>query len=350
MATLSEIAKKCGVSTATVSYVMSGKGEEKRISPAMQELIRSTARELGYTRVSGAASSVQPRIAVFWPQRSIETTLLSVINGINTAAYLAPFPVSINICPYESNHLSEQRMLWSAKEFDAALVVSANSDDLMALCSTPTKVPTVIVNRSVQGYPCVTVDHTETGQIAAAHSVCKGGESVGLVLNPGSYEGMNLRANAFLQTCGEYGVDIGHNIFYCANTIDAGYELGVSMIRKNQVPKVITCIYDIVAFGMLRALVEAGIDVGEEVQILATGTSLSSFFSHCTPPMTVVEMNLEEVSQRAMRVAVELAARRISSSTEIVLHPTMIYRASSPAPTFAERQAMEARRLAVGAL
>ena len=68
MATLSEIAKKCGVSTATVSYVMSGKGEEKRISPAMQELIQSAAGELGYTRVSGAASSVQPRIAVFWPQ------------------------------------------------------------------------------------------------------------------------------------------------------------------------------------------------------------------------------------------------------------------------------------------
>ena len=99
---------------------------------------------------------MQPRIAVFWPQRSIETTLLSVINGINTAAYLDPIPVSINICPYESNHLADQPMLWSAKEFDAALVVSANSDDLAALRSTPTKIPTVIVNRSVPGYPWTT--------------------------------------------------------------------------------------------------------------------------------------------------------------------------------------------------
>ena len=223
MATLSEIAEKCGVSTATVSYVMSGKGEEKRISPAMQELIRSTAEQLGYKRSSGSSAPVQPRIAVFWPQRSIETTLLSVINGINTAAYLDPIPVSINICPYESNHLADQPMLWSAKEFDAALVVSANSDDLAALRSTPTKIPTVIVNRSVPGYPCVTVDHAETGQIAAVHSICKGGDSVGLVLNPGSYEGMNLRANAFLRTCREYGVDISRNVFYCDNTIDAGY-------------------------------------------------------------------------------------------------------------------------------
>ena len=348
MATLSEIAEKCGVSTATVSYVMSGKGEEKRISPAMQELIRSTGEQLGYKRSSGSSAPVQPRIAVFWPQRSIETTLLSVINGINTAAYLDPIPVSINICPYESNHLADQPMLWSAKEFDAALVVSANSDDLAALRSTPTKIPTVIVNRSVPGYPCVTVDHAETGQIAAVHSICKGGDSVGLVLNPGSYEGMNLRANAFLRTCREYGVDISRNVFYCDNTIDAGYELGVSLIRENRVPRVITCIYDIVSFGMLRALVEAGINVGEEVQLLATGTSLSSFFSRCTPPMTMVEMHLEEVSQRAMRVAVELAARRISSNTEIVLHPSIIYRTSSPAPTFAQRQVLEERRRAAG--
>ena len=99
---------------------------------------------------------------------------------------------------------------------------------------------------------------------------------------------------------------------------------------------------------MLRALVEAGINVGEEVQLLATGTSLSSFFSRCTPPMTMVEMHLEEVSQRAMRVAVELAARRISSNTEIVLHPSIIYRTSSPAPTFAQRQVLEERRRAAG--
>ncbi|MEI3103391.1 MAG: LacI family DNA-binding transcriptional regulator [Oscillospiraceae bacterium] len=68
MATLSEIAEKCGVSTATVSYVLSGKGEEKRISPAMQELVRTTAEQLGYKqRTAGASAPAQTRVAVFWP-------------------------------------------------------------------------------------------------------------------------------------------------------------------------------------------------------------------------------------------------------------------------------------------
>lgn len=88
------------------------------------------------------------------------------------------------------------------QEFDAALVISANSDDLTALRTTPTRIPTVIVNRSVPNYPCVTVDHVETGRIAALHALCKGGDSVGLVLNPASYEGMNLRANAFSAPAG----------------------------------------------------------------------------------------------------------------------------------------------------
>lgn len=61
MATLSEIAEKCGVSTATVSYVLSGKGEEKRISPAMQELVRTTAEQLGYKqRTAGASAPARP--------------------------------------------------------------------------------------------------------------------------------------------------------------------------------------------------------------------------------------------------------------------------------------------------
>lgn len=47
---LKDIAEQCGTSVATVSYVLSGKGAECRISPDMQERIFDTADRLGYTR------------------------------------------------------------------------------------------------------------------------------------------------------------------------------------------------------------------------------------------------------------------------------------------------------------
>ena len=44
---LKDIAEQCGTSVATVSYVLSGKGVESRISSEMQELIFDTAERLG---------------------------------------------------------------------------------------------------------------------------------------------------------------------------------------------------------------------------------------------------------------------------------------------------------------
>ena len=43
MATLKDIADICGVSTATVSYVLSGRGTEKRITEQTQQEIRKAA-------------------------------------------------------------------------------------------------------------------------------------------------------------------------------------------------------------------------------------------------------------------------------------------------------------------
>ena len=48
MVTIYDIAARCGVSASTVSYVLSGQGEKRRISPDTQSRVRTAAAELGY--------------------------------------------------------------------------------------------------------------------------------------------------------------------------------------------------------------------------------------------------------------------------------------------------------------
>mgnify|MGYP003182508773 FL=1 len=57
MVTINDIAKYCNVSGATVSYVLSGKGAEHRISLSTQNQILNAAEELGYTRKQINSSS-----------------------------------------------------------------------------------------------------------------------------------------------------------------------------------------------------------------------------------------------------------------------------------------------------
>lgn len=48
MATIYEIAEQCHISAATVSYVLSGHGDQRRISPATQKRVMDAANMLGY--------------------------------------------------------------------------------------------------------------------------------------------------------------------------------------------------------------------------------------------------------------------------------------------------------------
>lgn len=347
MVKLKDVAEACGTSIATVSYVLNGQGTERRISKEMQEQIFEAAESLGYKRRAAAQKPKKPKIAIYWPKKGLETTLVSVINGLNSAILFDSDPVSISICPYEANNLHLEEDLWSGRVYDAAIIVSASAGDLVALTKKKTKIPVVVHNRILEDYPCVTINQESAGRLAAEQAICKAKDNIGLVINPAPYLGLTQRGTAISKTCQEYGVDIHRKTFYCENNIDAGYELGIKMIRDKTVPKAIICTYDIVGFGLMRALLEGGYEIGKEVHIINTCTSLPQFFAKSTPSMTVVDMKMEEVTHRAVRLAIDLATQHIDGGCvrKIVVEPQMIYRESSPVPTFDEMEELKKSRL-----
>lgn len=347
MIKLKDVAEACSTSIATVSYVLNGRGTEHRISKEMQDLIFKTADELGYKRKTVMQKPKKPKIAIYWPKKGLETTLVSVINGLNSALLFDSVPVGISICPYEINNLHLEEDLWSSRSYDAAILVSASMGDLTALAKKKTKIPVVVHNRLLEGYPCVTINQNSAGRLAAEQAICKAKDDIGLVINSVSYLGLTQRGAAISKTCEEYGVDIHGKTFYCENNIDAGYELGIKMIRERNVPKAIICTYDMVGFGLMRALTEGGYKIGEEVHIISTCTSLPQVFERSTPSMTVIDLKMEEATHCAVRLAINLALQHLEggSAQRIIVEPRIIYRESSPVPTLEEMEALRSMRL-----
>ena len=140
-------------------------------------------------------------------------------------------------------------------------------------------------------------------------------------------------SDADLQTLDAFlaaGVNMQDRVFFSDNSIDAGYELGWEMVRKNKLSKVILCVYDMVALGIMSALNEAGIHIGEDVKILATSTSPQYLFSRSYPPMTVVDLHSQEVAMKSMTLALHLATRQITGEQHLIVQPSIIYRQSCP--------------------
>lgn len=75
--TLADVARAAGVSSSTASFVLSGRADEMRISPAMQATVRATATELGYRRNILSASL----------RRGTTSTLGFVSDTVTTSAF-----------------------------------------------------------------------------------------------------------------------------------------------------------------------------------------------------------------------------------------------------------------------
>lgn len=329
MATLKDIAAACGTSIATVSYVLSGRGEEKRISPAMRELVTSTAAQLNYKYTSKTKRSDSPRIAVYWPQKYLDMAIPSFFRGMNSSLTMATSPVDVSIRPFEQDFLSSQQALWGTGSFDAAIIASASLADLDVLSQRKTCIPTVLLSRTLPGYFSVTIDQHDAGRIAANHAIEYAGSDIALVIPSGNLYGTVTRGQAVCDTCLEHGIDLSENIIYCNNDIDDGYAVGQRMILEHKLHKAIICIYDMIAIGIMNALNDAGIKVGTDIDVISMSSSYDRPTARMYSNLTVVDLRHAEVSNKAMNIAIDIAMHKVSEPCEIVFHPRLIHSQSS---------------------
>ncbi len=329
MSTLKDIAEKCGTSVATVSYVLSGRGAEKRISAEMQAQVAAAAEQLDYVRKGRSKTALANRVTVYFPLNNLRMLLPTFWEGFNSAVNVETTNIDIILRPYELNKLHLQRELWTAAQHSAAVIISPSGIDLANLSDAQTAVPVILLNRILPNYSSVSFDQVESGQLAARHALKKSGSDIMLVSSKSLF-GVTWRGNAIIDYCRSNGVNLQNNVFYADTSIAAGYELGKKLAAKKHLAKVIVCTYDMTALGISAALTEAGIKIGEDVQLIATSTSNEELFAHSTPPMTVVDLRFKDVCQMAMRLAMDIATGRASYPQDISIHPVMIYRKSCP--------------------
>lgn len=334
MATIYDIAARCGVSASTVSYVLSGQGKRRRISPETQGRVRAAAAELGYTarkRRSGVQTpeGATPVIAVYWPWRDFEMCMPPLTQGLNNALSASSRTVNISIRPYDQGYLGKL-LADQSPACDTMLFVAGQRDDLAWLETHPPGVPAVLLNRSLPGYSSVSVDHREAARLAAEHALRLGGADVTLVMNTVDYYGLTSRSGRMAELLREGGWKPEGRTFCCANRIDDGYDLGREMIRGGRLSRVILCAYDMVGLGILSALGEAGIQAGREVYVLAMSTGPQRLFARSCPPMTVVDLRVRETMERCLAMAIELAAGGQTEPRSLVLQPEMACRQSAP--------------------
>jgi len=331
---LKDIAQDLGLSVVTVSKVLRdhpdiGEKTRKRVLKRMEELNYQpnfAARSLitGQTWTIGLVvpDLLHPFFAQIAKAISVE---------VRQKGY------SLFISSSDEDPLLEQEEIAQllARRVDVMLIASSQLTVESFRRIEEQKIPCILLDRHFPGFESnfVGVDDTAVGVIATTHLIEQGCRRIAHVRGPeistaiGRLEGYKqaLAAHQIVPIAGHI-VSIGPSGDHLGEK--AGYTATVKLLALKNRPDGIFCFNDPVALGTMRAILDAGLRVPEDVAVVGCGNLSYSDFLRV--PLTSIDQNSRMIGKTAAALALKLAHNKVPArpkSTRVA--PQIVVRASS---------------------
>ncbi|MFE2040692.1 LacI family DNA-binding transcriptional regulator [Streptomyces sp. NPDC059477] len=323
---LAEVAKKVGVSEATVSRVLNGK---PGVSQATRQSVLSALDVLGYERPTQLRGERARLVGLVLPelQNPIFPAFAEVIGG--ALAQLGLTPV---LCTQTKGGVSEADYVELLLQQQVSGVVFAGG--LFAQKDAPhdhyrlladRNIPVVLVNAAIEdlGFPGVSCDDAVAVQQAWRHLASLGHERIGLVLGPVEHVPSARKLAAAREVAG--GALPDEHVARAMFSIEGGHAAAAKLIDRGVTGFI--CASDPLALGVVRAARRKGLDVPSRISVV--GYDDSALMNCTEPPLTTVRQPIESMG----RAVVELLNAQIGGSAvpteELLFEPELVVRGST---------------------
>lgn len=336
MATIRDVAKHAGVSVTTVSIIINGKSEERKISAATRQRVMDVMKELGYQPNLSARrlrnqDSRKPVIAVFWPLDYRTSILASFLNSFQLEIQQLEFDCELVVQTYENDKLEQYSSAIIRNGYNGIIIGACSKSDLEYLEQLSPQMPLVLINRHSEHFSTVCVDHKEVGFLAARLFRQKGYTEAAVIASQHSYVATGLRTQAFLYACSQMGINVhSEHILKGPSTIEGGYQTAEKYCQLSEPPKVVFCDSDSMAIGALRAFHEHHLRVPEDIEILTITMLEPENTRYTVPSLSVIEMPNRAIGKAVIDLLKEKISINSLEPTHISMEAPLILRESFP--------------------
>ncbi len=330
---LAEVARKVGVSEATVSRVLN---EKPGVSDATRQAVLTALDVLGYERPSKLRGERARLVGLVLPelQNPIFPAFAEVIGGALAQNGYTPV-----LCTQTAGGISESDYVELLLQQQVSGVVfvggayaqqDASHEHYARL--TDLNLPTVLVNAPVDDLDFATVscDDAVATEQALNHLRQLGHERIGLLLGPRDHVPSQRKLAAAKRLVAAWGLPFHDElVVHSLYSLEAGQAAATRLLAAGVTA--IVCASDPMALGAIRAVRRAGLSVPSDISVI--GYDDSALMNCTEPPLTTVRQPIEPMG----RTVIELLLRQISSdsatSDELFFEPELVVRGSTgPAP------------------
>lgn len=328
MTTLDDVARHVGVTSATVSNVITGKGS---VSERTRGRVLAAIEELGYQPNLVARSLAQKKtqtLGLIVPTIA-NPFYAEIAEEIERTAWQQGYQLILSNTFRDPVLGQEHLKALSRRWIDGLLIMGGSlpvTDLLAATCSGQQRLPMVLCipceEELATGLSMVDLDYRSAGELAAQHFVSLGHRRLGVIVE---YPGHAPRLEGFRARLAASGIDLPSAfIQHGDSTMQSGYQATRTLLALPDPPTALFATNDLMALGAMEAALDEGLALPGDLSVVGLDDIMIG--AHMHPPLTTIATPRQELATQA----VELLLRHIddaeSPSLSLMVRPHLIVR------------------------
>jgi LacI family repressor for deo operon, udp, cdd, tsx, nupC, and nupG len=331
MPNIYEVAKRAGVSTATVSRVLS---RPQVVSPETRRRVLNAVKAMAYAPNSAAKNLRTLRtgkLLVTVPDISNPFFSL-ILQGIEAAAHREGYAVLFGDTQHDENREERYALMLQRKEADGLIFLGhrlpKTAGDLVRSMA-PACAPVVNgceFNPRLR-IPSVHIDNAAAASEAMGHLYRLGHRRIGIVTGPLVSPLSRDRLRGATTRAREEGAEQDFVIMHGDFSIGSGAAAAERLFARDEPPTAVFCFNDEMAFGVIEVARRQGVRVPHDLSVM--GFDDIRFSAHMDPPLTTVAQPMREIGEGTVRLLLDILSGKTVAPMSVTLPHTLIVRRST---------------------
>lgn len=325
--TINDIAKASGLSTATISRVLSGKGNVKKETA---DLVMKYVEELGYKYKNSSKKDPSRDIKIMAIAGDIRNQFyLGIIQGANNVFIKNGYKMAI----FNSNNdpVTEEEFVNFAHQdqYDGIIMITATETVTLTELLKKNLCPVVLVNRYIRSMDldAVLIDNSRGGYIATQYLIQKGHTRIAHLSGPDNSTASQDRKQGYLAALKDYKIHSEKKAVFEGNLKkESGIAFADYFVNNLSGYTAVFCANDIMATAFVERLYELGYQVPRDVSVICFDDTPAA--THGRIKLTTVYCDPETMGEVAASILVENLSNDTSFKRKVIYPPELIERES----------------------
>jgi DNA-binding LacI/PurR family transcriptional regulator len=322
------VAKRAGVSSATVSRVLNGSTKVRAQTAAH---VRKIIQELNYVPNNTARTlrSGQSNLYGLIVSDIRNPFFPDLIEHFESLATEQGIDVTVANTGYSEERLLRGVRRLLEREVDGIAVLTSEVSSRLLAILRESKVPTVFLNQpsTIADFHNITVDYVRGFVEAVAHLRMLGHTEIGFIAGPPTLSSAVRRRKAFLAALRSSQI-VSHEEWILAGNhqLSGGEYAAERIFSMRRRPTAVICSNDMTAIGFLHAAHRLGKRVPSDLSLVGFDDLLLSEIVQ--PSLTTLHLSRQEIASRAF-LALQKGREDRGEPRPAIIQPRLIVRESS---------------------